>query len=91
MKKWKGCEKEMRQLNVQKSSQLSRKFQEQDFIELLRRLQWFLFEKNWINIIEDRDSLLHFWSRHFLKILTCLLHINPFAKNSDSNLTSLNF
>ena len=57
--------KKMGHLKIQKSSQLTRNFHEQKFLRFLRRLQWLLFEKNWINVMEDRDSQFYSWSRHF--------------------------
>ena len=39
------------QLNIIKSSELTRKFQEEKFLRVLGKLQALLFEKNWINII----------------------------------------
>ena len=68
-KKW-ACE-------YLKSNQLTRKIQEQNLHGFLRRLQWFLCEKNWINVIEDRESQFHSWSRHVSQILTYLMPFNP--------------
>ena len=57
----------------------------------LRKLQWFVL-KNWIDIVEDRDSRFYSWRHHFLQILAYLKHFNPYSSTHiPQNLTSLNF
>ena len=61
------CDKEMDYEAVEKKweSQLSKNLANLQGNFRNKRIQCFLFEKNWINIIEDSDSQFYSWSRLF--------------------------
>ena len=60
--------------------------------KFLHQLQWFLFEKKWIDVLKDTDSQFYSWSHHFLYTLAFLKHFKPHpAANILQILTSFNF
>ena len=61
---------------------LQRNFRNKSFSALNADYNGFRLKKKWINIIEDRDSQFYSWSRHFLQILTYLMHFNPFGTSN---------
>ena len=74
------------------SSQLTRKFQKQKFLDFYVDYNGFCLKKKWIDIIEDRESKFYSWSHHFFQFLAYLKHFNPhLSTHIPRSLTSLNF